>query len=120
MRRVSRLVTVIKHPSSILKTKNRLLRRVPSTSDQSSFTAQDRDELKIRVTVGVFPQGDPSNLRKDLNDPQGHPPSTFLFLPIQLSNSKSTIKRQNPEPKPQIPNKPDANPSGSLTSRTLK
>ena len=64
MRRLSRLVTVIKHLHSAVTAKHRLLRRVPSTSVQSCFTAQERDELKIRVTVGVFPQGDRSKLRK--------------------------------------------------------
>jgi hypothetical protein len=39
-------------------------------------------------------------------DPQGHPPSTFLFLPMKLSNSKvgyikaSTSKRQAKSAKP--------------------
>jgi hypothetical protein len=43
--------------------------------------------LKIRDRRYVS-HDDPSNSHEP-EDPQGHPPSTFLFLPMKLSNSKT-------------------------------
>ena len=65
---------------------------------------------------------------KGPEDPQGHPPSTFLFLPMKLSNSKTgqitapTSKRQDQNPRIKIlgPKSAETNPLWLLSQPNLK
>src|SRR5574337_59491 len=97
MRILSRLVTVIK-PASDCRTQ---LSTSPKHIRSQSLTAKIAMNLRYHVTVGLFLMR--AQPPKRPQAPQGHPPSTFLFLPIQLSNSRvDELKASASRPQPKF------------------
>jgi hypothetical protein len=67
-------------------------KEVHLTFDESQahpfYSSVKRDELKLRDRQLSHRLLTFKNCFPKLRNPQGHPPPTFLFLPIQLSNSE--------------------------------